>query len=132
MKKYSLTSGKIVELSLSNVDTALDLYRAVLTECKKANLNINDLQEKSLSEIFKDNIEAILNIFASKEVYEAILQCCTRVIYNKQKFSMEIFEEEAHRGDLFPLLQLVAIENLAPFFPQLRTVFDVVEQSILM
>lgn len=132
MKKYSLLSGKIVEISLTNTETALNLFRAVLNECKNAGVDVSNLKDKTLADVLKDNIEAIINIFASEDVFEAIKLCCTRVTYNKQKFSMDIFEEEKNKGDLIPLMQLVAIENLAPFFPQLRIVFDVIEQSILM
>lgn len=132
MKKYSLQSGKIVEISLVNTETALNLFRAVLNECKNANIDISNLADKTLADVLKDNIQAVINIFASEDVFEAIKICCARVTYNKQKFSMDIFEDEKFKGDLIPLMQLVAIENLAPFFPKLRIVLDVIEQSILM
>lgn len=132
MKKYSLQSGKIVEISLVNTETALNLFRAVLNECKNANIDISNLADKTLADVLKDNIQAVINIFASEDVFEAIKICCSRVTYNKQKFSMDIFEDEKYKGDLIPLMQLVAIENLAPFFPKLRIVLDVIEQSILM
>lgn len=133
MLKYTLQSGKIVEITLSPVEIALNLYRAILTECKNANVDIKDLfiGDKSFADLVQDNIEAIINIFASEDVMEAIKACCTRVVYNKQKFSMEIFENIENRKDLFPLLQLVALENLTPFFPQLRIVSEILEQSIL-
>lgn len=131
MNKYTLNSGKIVEISLSSVEVALNLYRAILTECKNANVDISNLDEKTLLEIFQTNIEAIINIFASELVMDAVKDCCKRVVYNKQKFSMDLFEDEKNRADFFPLMQLVAMENLAPFFPNLRIVFEIIEASIL-
>lgn len=131
MNKYTLNSGKIVEISLSSVEVALNLYRAILTECKNANVDISNLDEKTLLEVFQTNIEAIINIFASELVMDAVKDCCKRVVYNKQKFSMDLFEDEKNRADFFPLMQLVVMENLAPFFPNLRIVFETIEASIL-
>lgn len=131
MNKYTLNSGKIVEISLSSIEVALNLYRAILTECKNANVDISNLDEKTLLEVFQTNIEAIINIFASELVMDAVKDCCKRVVYNKQKFSMDLFEDEKNRADFFPLMQLVAMENLAPFFPNLRIVFETIEASIL-
>lgn len=131
MNKYTLNSGKIVEISLSSVEVALNLYRAILTECKNANVDISNLDEKTLLEVFQTNIEAIINIFASELVMDAVKDCCKRVVYNKQKFSMDLFEDEKNRADFFPIMQLVAMENLAPFFPNLRIVFETIEASIL-
>lgn len=132
MEKYSLASGKLVEITLPDIETALILHRAVLNECKNANVNISELWDKTLADILKDNVEAIINIFASESVLDAIKLCCKRVTYNKQKFSMELFDDQKNRGDFFPFMQLVAFETLAPFFPNLRTAFDALEQSILM
>ena len=131
MLKFQLKSGKIVELNLASIDNALALYRAVIQECKGAGLDISGEDETTIGDLLKKNMEAILNILGSEQVMEAIKNCCDKVLYDKQKFSMDIFEDERARGDFFGLMLLVAVENLRPFFVEMTMFFDLLLSGVL-
>ena len=131
MLKFQLKSGKIAELNLASIDNALALYRAVIQECKGAGLDISGEDETTIGDLLKKNMEAILNILGSEQVMEAIKNCCDEVLYDKQKFSMDIFEDERARGDFFGLMLLVAVENLRPFFVELTMFFDLLLSGVL-
>lgn len=131
MLKFQLKSGKIAELNLASIDNALALYRAVIQECKGVGLDISGEDETTIGDLLKKNMEAILNILGSEQVMEAIKNCCDKVLYDKQKFSMDIFEDERARGDFFGLMLLVAVENLRPFFVELTMFFDLLLSGVL-
>lgn len=131
--KFQLHSGKKVEMNLAPTPLALTLYRAIVNECKGAGLDISGATEKTIAQLLTSNIDAILNIISSERVIEAIQDCCKgRVIYNGQKFSMEIFEDETARGDFFGLMTLVAEENIRPFFPNLHSLFTILLAQVVV
>lgn len=131
MLKFQLKSGKIVEFNLASIENALVLYRAIIQECKGAGLDITAESEETIGEVVQKNMEAILNIIGSENVLEAIKGCCDKVMYDKQKFSMEIFENERARGDFFSVMLLVAVENLRPFFVEMTMFFDLLLSGVL-
>lgn len=132
MLKFKLRSGKVIEFNLANVETALALYRVIVSECKKAKLDITVANEETWLTMINKNMEAILNIVGSEEVMEAIKECCSRVLYDKQRFSMELFEDVKARGDFFGVMLVVAVENLRPFFPENSSTFDTITSLVLM
>ena len=143
MLKYQLKSGKIVELNLAPIDAALALYRAVLYSCMGDKIKLDklitglktyysdEITDISMLDIVAENKEAILAVISSENVLEAIKACCDKVLYDKQKFSMEIFEDERARGDFFGLMLLVAVENLRPFFVEMTSYFDLILSGVL-
>lgn len=131
MQKFQLESGKILEISLAPVETALELLRAFMIECKNAGLNLKIGQDDTIANVLGRNTEALLNVASSKAVLEAVKECSARNLYDKQKFSMELFEDEKARGDFIPVMVLTAIENLQPFFPNLHIIFESLEQGFL-
>ena len=124
MRKYQLSSGKILEFNLASIEQALDLYRAVLSECKNAGLDLTLTDETQLIDVISNNKEALLNIFSSKEVMEKVQACCNKVLYDKKHFSLELFEEEGARSDFFGCMILIGVENIIPFFPVLRSFLE--------
>lgn len=132
MLKFQLKSGRIVEMNLAPVETALALYRAVMQECQQAKIDLTIKEDMTLLELLGKNSEPLLRVMGSEYVMEAIRNCCAKVIYNKQKFSMDLFEDEKARGDYFGVIVLVALENLIPFFPQARSVSNAILSQFLM
>lgn len=132
MLKFQLKSGRIVEMNLAPVETALALYRAVMQECQQAKIDLTIKEDMTLLELLGKNSEPLLRVMGSEYVMEAIRNCCAKVIYNKQKFSMDLFEDEKARGDYFGVMVLVALENLIPFFPQARSVSNAILSQFLM
>lgn len=118
MQKYILKSGKIVEFNYAPIDKAVMLYRTIVQECKGAGLDLSVKEEGTTAfDIIERNVEAKLNIISSQAVIEAVIDCCEKVLYNKQRFSLELFEDVKNREDFFAVLVLVGVENLRPFFP---------------
>ncbi len=131
MQKFMLQSGKVVELSLAPIEIALNLYRTIICECKNAGLDLKVTEGESIADVILKNTEALLNILGSQQVLEAVQECSAKNLYDKQRFSMELFEDEKARGDFLPLIYLTAVENIRPFFPNLHTIFSMVEDVFL-
>lgn len=129
--KFQLKSGKKLEIDIAPVELGLELYRSILIECRNADLDISIATEDTLMTILMKNKEAILKILSSKLVYDATLDCCSRVIYNKQKFNMELFEKVENRKDLFDILMIVAMENIRPFFAEPHIILDALQVQFL-
>ena len=145
MLKFQLKSGKHLELNLAPIDKALNLYRAIIFECKGDKIKLDklinalkaayagaELQEDfSILDVLMDNKEAILSIIGSEYVMNAIQECCDKVLYDKQRFSLELFDEEKNRADFFGVMVIVALENLSPFFYQVPTYFTMLSAPFL-
>lgn len=132
-RKYKLTSGKIVEFELAPVETGLNLFRTVVNETKGTGLKLEiDESDTVFNLIFGKNADAALAVMGSENVFNAVCECCTRVKYDNKPFTLDLFNDEKARQDLLPVIQLVGLENLAPFFPSLRLVFDTLISDLLM
>ena len=132
-RKYKLTSGKIVEFELAPVETGLNLFRTVVNETKGTGLKLEiDESDTVFNLIFGKNADAALAVMGSENVFNAVYECCTRVKYDNKPFTLDLFNDEKARQDLLPVIQLVGMENLAPFLPSLRLVFDTLISDLLM
>ena len=145
MLKFQLKSGKHLEFNLAPIDRALALYRAIVFECKGNKIKLDKLvsalkatyagaeMEEGLSmlDIIAENKEAILSIIGSEYVMNAIQECCDKVLYNKQRFSLELFEEPENRADFFGIMVIVVLENLSPFFHQVPSYFTMLSAPFL-
>lgn len=131
MLKFQLKSGVKVDFNLAGIEQALKLYRALITECKHAGIDIAAKEGDTVLDMVMKNKEALLNIIGSENILECIKDCCDKVLYNGQKFSMDLFEEEKAREDFFPLMVLVGVENVRPFFPDLHIAYSVILSLVL-
>lgn len=130
--KFQLKSGKKVELDIAPIETCLNLYRAILIECKGAGLDLSIAEEDTVMTILLKNLDAVLNVMASEQVLEAIKDCCAKVLYDKQRFSMELFEKVEARKDFMPVMMIVAMENIRPFFESPHIILDALQSQFLM
>lgn len=131
MLKYKLKSNSVVELNLADIESALRLYRVVVGECKNAGLDLSTAEETTVADLLTRNTEAILNIISSEAVLDELKECANQVLYKGQKFSMSLFEDVKNREDFFPLMTLVAIENLKPFFADAHIIFEVLLSQVV-
>lgn len=131
MNKYILKSGKKVEFNLANIEKGLNLYRAFVLECKNANINLSLSQDETISDIFSKNNHVFFAIIGSEHIMECVKDCCDKVLYDGQRFNMDLFEDEEARRDFFPLMTLVGVENIRPFFPSLDTVYSLILSAVL-
>lgn len=132
MLKFQLQSGKKLEMDIAPIELGLTLYRAILIECKGAGLDLTVCPEDSIMSMIFKNIDATLNVLSSEIVLEAIKDCCAKVVYDKQRFSMDLFENVDNRKDFIPVMMLVAIENIRPFFAEPHTILDNIQPQFLM
>lgn len=131
MLKFLLKSGKKLELDIAPIETGLALYRSILIECKNADLDLTIAEEDTILSVLLKNKEACLNVFSSELVLEAVKDCCTKVVYDKQRFSMDVFEKIENRKDFFPTMLIVAIENIRPFFEEPHIILDAIQAQFL-
>lgn len=132
MLKFQLKSGKKLEIDIASIETGLNLYRAILIECKGANLDLSVANEDTVMDLLLKNKEACLNILSSELVLEAIKDCCSKVVYDKQRFNMNLFEKMENRKDFIPVMMIVAMENIRPFFDEPHIILDALQSQFLM
>ena len=131
MLKFQLKSGKKLELDIAPIDLGLNLYRSILIECKGAGLDLTIAEEDTILSVLMKNKEAVLNVLSSENVLEAIKDCCQKVVYDKQRFSMELFNKIENRKDFFSVMLLVALENIRPFFDEPHIILDALQSQII-
>lgn len=132
MLKFQLKSGKKLEVDIAPIETGLTLYRAILTQCKNANLDLSIANDDTIMTMLLKNKEACLNVLSSEEVLEAVKDCCAKVVYDKQRFNMELFNKIENRKDFIPIMMIVAMENIRPFFAEPHIILDALQSQFLM
>lgn len=131
MLKFQLKSGKKLELDIAPIEAGLNLYRAILVECKGANLDLSVAEEDTILTMLLKNKEACLNVLSSETVLEAIKDCCAKVVYDKQRFNMELFEKVENRKDFISVMMIVAMENIRPFFDEPHIILNALQAQFL-
>ncbi len=132
MLKFQLQSGKKLELDIAPIENGLNLYRSILIECKHADLDITAADDDTVMTMLLKNKEAVLNVLSSEAVFEAVKDCCAKVVYDKQRFSMDLFNKLENRKDFIPVMMLVAMENIRPFFADPHIILDALQSQFLM
>lgn len=130
--KFQLKSGKKIEIDLAPIEQGLNLYRSILIECKGAGLDLSVAEEDTVMTLLFKNKEAVLNVLSSELVLDAVKACCDKVVYNKQRFNMSIFEDVNNRKDFIPLMMIVAMENIRPFFAEPHIILDSLSAQFLV
>lgn len=132
MLKFQLKSGRKLEIDIAPIETGLNLYRAILIECKGANLDLSVANEDTVMTMLLKNKEACLNVLSSEAVLEAVKDCCAKVVYDKQRFTMDLFNKLENRKDFIPVMMIVAMENIRPFFDEPHIILDALQSQFLM
>lgn len=132
MLKFQLKSGRKLEIDIAPIETGLNLYRAILIECKGANLDLSVANEDTVMTMLLKNKEACLNVLSSESVLEAVKDCCAKVVYDKQRFTMDLFNKLENRKGFIPVMMIVAMENIRPFFDEPHIILDALQSQFLM
>lgn len=130
--KFQLKSGKKIEIDLAPIEQGLNLYRSILIECKGAGLDLSVAEEDTVMTLLMKNKEVVLNVLSSELVLDAVKACCDKVVYDKQRFNMGIFENVDNRKDFIPLMMVVAMENIRPFFAEPHIILDSLSAQFLI
>ena len=120
--KYQLKSSAKLEINEASIGQCWTLYQAICNSLKKDGLSLPDFENMSFAEIIRNNPVAILNLLSSDEILESVLECAKQCLYKGQKITLELFD--SNKGDFFSVLQMIALENLRPFFPDYHTAFQ--------
>ena len=121
MEKIKLTNGKILNPMPSSFKKANRLKKIFLTEVTKEKLPISftDLKKELKSEDIEKLIAFILNLDASEELENAILDCSDKSLIDGERISLEFFENVENWEILSEIkLELLKV-NLLPFFKSL-------------
>jgi hypothetical protein len=114
----TLKSGAKLDLQLANLESAGELFNAVLSEAKDAKIELGSA--KSLEEIGELDISVFKNllcgIIGSTRVQKAALDCMRTCKLNEQKITRETFVPHERRQDYLACVLEVTIYNLRPFF----------------
>lgn len=132
MYKFLLQSGKKVQMNIAPLQQGDFLLRTILPIAGQHGFNLADLFTMPMFEILEKHSSTLLNIFASSDVLEAVEDCCSKVSYDGKPYKRDLFENEENRQDFYPLLLLVGLENLRPFFPAVHSGLEAIEALILM
>ena len=116
MKKVTLPSGKILEISLASFSEANALSKAIAAEIK--NLKIDkelDLQDPNF---LKD---IVCTAISSEQILDCLKICMKRCMYDNQKINDDSFEPEENRQDYFFVCKEVLLETMRPFLKGLSS-----------
>ena len=116
MKKVTLPSGKILEISLASFSEANALSKAIAAEIK--NLKIDkelDLQDPNF---LKD---IVCTVISSEQILDCLKICMKRCMYDNQKINDDSFEPEENRQDYFFVCKEVLLETMRPFLKGLSS-----------
>ena len=130
--KFQLKSGKKIEIDLAPIEQGLNLYRSILIECKGAGLDLSVADDDTVMTLLFKNKEAVLNVLSSELVLDAVKACCDKIVYDKQRFNMSNFEDVNNRKDFIPLMMIVAMENIRPFFAEPHIILDSLSAQFLV
>lgn len=130
--KFQLQSGKKVEIDIAPVEVCWKLYCTIISECKGVGLDLTVAESDTVLSMILKNIETALTVVSSESVLEATKDCCAKVVYDKQRFSMDLFEKVENRRDFIPVMALTAMENIRPFFNEPHTILNTLEAQFLM
>jgi hypothetical protein len=117
-EKFTLPSGKELEVTMGSFTESRYLYQAFLKDAK--NIDFDEDRDININ-FFKDLLCVALS---SKEIEEKLWVCMKRALYNKDKITLDTFESEEARGDYFHVCFYVVKVNILPFVKDLYAKFQ--------
>lgn len=131
MKKV-LDSGSTLEITRSPFALSHRLFKATMKELGHVDLNFG-VQGKSVKDVFKMDVnDQVINtikntlakLLCSEEIEAILWLCFERALYNDQKITKDIFENETAAGDFLEISKEVMVYNLIPFSKGLQSLFQ--------
>ena len=126
MKKIILSSGSTLEITIGSFVESRDLFQALMSESLP--IKFNDDQDININ-MFKD---ILFTALSSKKVESALWVCLKRVLYNKEKVTESIFDNnEDARADYLEICFYVTKENVFPFTKNLYAKYYPMLQQVM-
>jgi len=112
--KYTLPSGKELDVTVSSFSLCWELTKAILNVARERNLKLDFSNEQGKDDV-EINADAILEFIISPEVEPLLKECMKRCVYDSEKLSEDTFEKEERRSDYPIVASRVLTENTRPF-----------------
>jgi hypothetical protein len=109
MNEVVLDNGSKIRISLASFELGKEFYQIVSEEMLRLKMNFNDDIDTNF---FKDLICVFLS---SKKIENHLWLLARNCLYNDQKITKELFEDEKARGDYFEVMYQIAKRNIDPF-----------------
>lgn len=134
--EIELSNGKILKITLSPSMVCFKLLSVITSEFIKNGINIDvdikqikvingQIDKASFIELINKNVKgfaySFMSVCSSEEVLRQIMICGERCTIDKEKVSLDYFDEDENRGIFFEVLRHIAKRSLMPFFPWFRT-----------
>ena len=121
--KKTLDSGAVLEVQIAKFRIGHRLFKAVMKEIK----DIDMPDGANVANMIKDVATGILS---SGEVEAILWECMEVALYNNQKVTPDLFEDERVREDYLIVAKEVLMVNLTPFFKNLRSLLSDMQERI--
>jgi hypothetical protein len=112
-KEFTTKNGATIIINEAPFADAIALKNAAERAIKSTGVNLK----------LDDNIESLIGIVlaldSDDEVFKKVFKCLERSLCNKQKITLDIFEESAMRENYYEIIVACLEVNLLPFFKAL-------------
>ena len=130
--KKTLDSGATLEVTMASFEVGHKLLKCVMREVEGVKLSLG-VKAKTLQDFFAMEINdealntlknVVTRLIGSDALDEALWPCMERALYNNQKVSRDLFEDERNRADYLVVAKEVLLFNLSPFLKNLSSLFQ--------
>lgn len=124
-EKIKLNSGRVLTLGLAPFGDSRKLYQ--IASEGMTNFKLEGKQELDFN--FLKDITCFL--ISNKEFEEALMECAKKCLYEGEKITEDIFEDEKAREDYLEICFHIAKKNIAPFTKTLMQKYSTLLDEIL-
>ena len=130
--KKTLDSGATLEVTMASFEVGHKLLKCVMREVEGVKLSLG-VKAKTLQDFFAMEINdealntlknVVTRLIGSDTIDEALWPCMERALYNNQRVSRDLFEDERNRADYLVVAKEVLLFNLSPFLKNLSSLFQ--------
>lgn len=134
MKKI-LQSGSTLEITRAPFAVSHSLFKTTMRELGKIDLKLG-AKGKDLKELFKVEIgdeavntfkNVVTSLLSSDDIEAVLWLCFERALYNNQKITRELFDNDVAASDYLEIAKEVMVYNLTPFTKSLQSLLQSVQ-----
>lgn len=120
MNQFKSKSGAEVIINEASIEKALALKNAVFKAVAAAGQDIDLSKVRSTQDVdFGKLMGIFMSVESSPAVQSAVFDCLLSCTRNREKITLETFEDAEARRDYYEIVFACAKENLSPFLESL-------------
>lgn len=119
-KEITFKNGHEAVINIASFSKAMKLKNAIAKALLKENIDISKLDFENLNSLFS----GLLAVDSDEDVNKAIFDCLAKSLYNKEKITIDTFEDEKARENYYLILIECLKLNLSPFIKPLISKFQ--------